>query len=55
MQAHNCDRLRENRPSSHLGMIVEILVLKVAIKPAFVRVRLALLSRIVLIVILNLI
>ena len=27
----NCDRPRENRPSSHLGMIVEIPVLKVVI------------------------
>ena len=26
-----CDRPRENRPSSHLGMIVEIPVLKVVI------------------------
>ena len=26
-----CDRPRENRPSSHLGMIVEIRVLKIVI------------------------
>ena len=26
-----CDRPRENRPSSHLGMIVEIPILKVVI------------------------
>ena len=49
-----CDRPRENRPSSHLGMIVEIPVLKIVIT-AFAHVRLALLSRIVLIDILNLI
>ena len=40
-----CDRPRENRPSLHLGMIVEIPVLKVV--PAFARVRLALLSRLI--------
>ena len=42
-----CDCPRENQPNSHLGMIVEIPVLKV--------VRPALLSRIILIDILNLI
>ena len=31
---HICDRPRENRPSSHLGMIVEIPVLKVVISIA---------------------
>ena len=51
-----CDRPWENRPSSHLGMIVEIPVLKVVISiPSFARVRLALLSRIVFIDKLNLI
>ena len=31
VQLDICDRPRENRPSSHLGMIVEISVLKVVI------------------------
>ena len=48
-----CDRPRENWPSSHLVKIVKIPVLKVVI--AFAHVRPALLSRIVLIDILNLI
>ena len=49
----NCDHPRENRPSSHLEMIVDIPVLKVVI--AFAHVWPALSSRIVLIDILNLI
>ena len=31
IQNNICDRPRENRPSSHLGMIVEIPILKVVI------------------------
>ena len=52
---HICDRPWENRPSSHLGMIVEIPILKVVISiTSFARVRPALLSSIVLIDVLNL-
>ena len=51
-----CDHPQENRPSSHLGMIVEIPVLKVLISVTrFCSVRPALLSRIVLSDVLNLI
>ena len=51
-----CDRPWENRPSSHLGMIMEIPVLKAVISiTRFSSVRPALLSRILLIDILNLI